>query len=291
MLSRLLIILLLSLSTACVRPGVTPSGTAQFSSDPTSVGIVPGQIDEASGIVDSRTMAGNLWVHQDSGSPAEINLIGQDGKFKGKLAVPNAQNLDWEDMAVGPGPQANVNYLYLADIGDNNAQYATRTIYRFPEPASLSTPISQVERINFQYPDGPRDAEAVLVDPLTRDIYIISKPENRVRLYRLKYPQNSNEVATAEALGEIPLSVVTGAAISPDGTEILIRTYTNVYYYKRKTGQSLPDALQLQSGRTLPYRLEPQGEAVCFDRDGKGYYTLSERFNAPAVSLFYYARK
>jgi hypothetical protein len=288
---RLLIVLLLTLITGCKRPGVTPSTTAQFSSDPTSVGIVPGQIDEASGIADSRTMAGNLWVQQDSGSPAEINLIGQDGKFKGKLSVPNAQNLDWEDMAVGPGPQASTNYLYLADIGDNNAQYATRTIYRFPEPASLSTPIQQVERINFRYPDGPRDAEAVLVDPLTRDIYVISKPENRVRLYRLKYPQNSNEVTTAEALGELPLSVVTGAAISPDGTEVLIRTYTNVYYYKRKAGQSLPDALQLQSGRPLPYRLEPQGEAVCFDRDGKGYYTLSERFNAPAVSLFYYARK
>ncbi len=242
-------------------------------------------------MVDSRSMAGNLWVHQDSGNPAEIALLGHDGKIKGKLSVPNAQNLDWEDMGIGPGPQGNTNYLYLADIGDNNAQYATRTIYRFPEPASLSTSIQAVERINFRYPDGPRDAEAVLVDPQTRDIYIISKPEQRVRLYRLKYPQNIAEVTTAEALGELPLSVVTGATISTDGTEILIRTYTNVLYFKRQANQPLPDAIQLQSGRALPYRLEPQGEAVCFDRENKGFFTLSERLNAPAVSLFYYAKK
>lgn len=288
---RLLSITFLMVLAGCKLPGVTPVSTAQFSADPTATGIVPGQIDEASGMVDSRSMPGNLWVQQDGGSPAELALLGYDGKIKGKIGIPNAQNIDMEDMSSGPGPQANINYIYLGDIGDNNAEYASRTIYRFPEPASLTTPIQQVERINYRYPDGPRDAEALLVDPQTRDIYIVSKRETRVRLYRLKYPQNINVVAVAEALGEIPLSVVTGAGISPDGTEILLRTYTNVYYYKRKDGQSVPDALQLQEGRTLPYRLEPQGEAVCFDKEAKGFYTLSERFNSPAVSLYYYARK
>lgn len=288
---RLLSTAFLIMLAGCKRPGVTPVSAAQFSSDPLSVGIVPGQIDEASGMVDSRSIPGNLWVQQDGGSPAELVLLGHDGKIKGKIGVPNAQNIDTEDMSSGPGPRANVNYIYLGDIGDNNAEYANRTIYRFPEPASLTTPVQQVERINYRYPDGPRDAEALLIDPKTRDIFIVSKRETRVRLYRLKYPQNINEVAVAEALGEIPLSVVTGAAISPDGTEILLRTYTNVYYYKRKEGQSVPDALQLQEGRPLPYRLEPQGEAVCFNKEANGFYTLSEKATAGAVSLYYYARK
>ena len=242
-------------------------------------------------MVVSRSMPGNLWVEQDGGSPAELALLGYDGKLKGKVAIPNAQNIDWEDMSSGPGPQANVNYIYVGDIGDNNAEYSSRTIYRFPEPASLTAPVQPAERINYRYPDGPRDAEAMLVDPQTRDIYVLSKRETRVRLYRLKYPQNSNEITTAESLGQLPLSVVTGASISTDGTEILIRTYTNVYYFKRKEGQSIPDALQLQEGRPLPYRLEPQGEAVCFDRESSGFYTLSERYNSPAVSLYHYARK
>lgn len=288
---RLLNIAFLVLLAGCKIPGPAPVATVQFSSDPTATGIVPGQIDEVSGMVDSRTQPGNLWVQQDGGSPPELALLGYDGKLKGKIAIPTAQNIDWEDMSSGPGPQANVNYIYVGDIGDNNSEYSSRTVYRFPEPANLTTSIKQVERITYRYPDGPRDAEAMLVDPQTRDIYIISKRETRVRLYRLKYPQNINEVSVAEALGELPLSVVTGAAISTDGTEILLRTYTNIYYYKRKDGQSLPDAIQLQEGRTLPYRLEPQGEAVCFDREAKGFYTLSERFNTPAVSLYYYGKK
>lgn len=291
MLFRLFSAAFLIALAGCKIPGPTPVAMAQFSSDPTTTGIVPNQIDEVSGMVDSRSMPGNLWVQQDGGNPAELVLLGQDGKVKSKMAVPNAQNIDWEDLSSGPGPQTNVNYLYMGDIGDNNAEQASRVIYRFPEPTNLNTPIQQVERINYRYPDGPRDAEALLVDPQTRDIYIVSKRETRVRLYRLKYPQNINEVTVAENLGEIPLSVVTGASISPDGTEILLRTYTNVYYYKRTAGQSLPDAIQLKEGRTLPYRLEPQGEAVCFDREGRGFYTLSERYNSPAVSLYYYARK
>jgi hypothetical protein len=112
-----------------------------------------------------------------------------------------------------------------------------------PEPANLQTPITQVERINFRYPDGPRDAEAMFVDPLTKDIFIVTKRENNSRLYRLPYPQNVNEVAVAELMGELPLTFATGAAISPDGTEILVRTYTQIFYWKRNAGQTVADAM------------------------------------------------
>lgn len=285
---RLLLLLLL---VSCKRNGPTPS-EVQFASEPTAAALTPGQIDEASGMADSRSMPGSLWVQQDSGSPADIALVGHDGQVKGKLSLPAiATNRDWEDMGIGPGPQAGINYLYLADIGDNNAQYPGYVIYRFPEPKSLSEPISQVERINFRYPDGARDAEAILVDPQTRDIWIVTKREQKARLYRFAYPQNINEVTTVQLYGELPFSVVTGGSISSDGTEILLRTYTNVYYWKREANELLADALQKREGRMLPYRLEPQGEAIAFDKDNKGYYTLSERSNAVSVSLFYYAKK
>ena len=280
----------LMLLGACKR-NPSPS-EVQFVSEPTAVSITPGQIDEASGIADSRSMPGSLWVEQDSGSPADIILLGHDGQVKGKLTLPSiAMNRDWEDIGIGPGPQTGVNYLYLADIGDNNAQYPGYVIYRFPEPKSLSEPISQVERINFKYPDGARDAEAILVDPQTRDIWIITKRETKARIYRFAYPQNINDVTTVEFYGELPFSVVTSGSISSDGTEILLRTYTNVYYWTRQNNELLADALQKREARMLPYRLEPQGEAICFDRENKGYYTLSERYNATSVSLFYYAKK
>ncbi|GAA4408297.1 WD40 repeat domain-containing protein [Nibrella viscosa] len=265
---------------------------AQFSSNPTISAIQPGQIDEASGVVDSRSMPGNLWVEEDSGNPNDLVLLGHDGKIKGRVPVPNAQNRDWEDMAMGPGPQSGVNYIYLGDIGDNNAQYPTCTIYRLPEPKSLTDAVTQVDRITFRYPDGPRDAEALLLDPKTSDLWIVTKREENVHLYRLPYPQSTTDVITAQAYGAIPLvSGITGGDISPDGSEILLRTYLGVLYWKRQGNELLADVLQKRSYRTLPYRIEPQGEAVCFDRLGSGYFTLSERNNAAAVSLYYYPRK
>lgn len=279
------------LLTAC-QPNNPSLSDVQFASEPTAVTIAPGLIDEASGIVDSRSMPGFIWVEQDSGSPADITLVGHDGQVKGKMMLPAiAANRDWEDMGIGPGPEGGLTYLYLADIGDNNAQYPGYVIYRFPEPKSLTEPIKQVERINFNYPDGPRDAEAILVDPQTKDIWVVTKREAKARLYRLPYPQNINVVTTAQFYGELPFSVVTGGSISSDGTEILLRTYTNVYYWKRQNNELLADVLQKREAKMLPYRLEPQGEAICFDRENKGYFTLSERYNAAAVSLYYYARK
>jgi hypothetical protein len=112
-----------------------------------------------------------------------------------------------------------------------------------------------------------------------------------VRLYRLAYPQNVNEITVAQAYGELPITFVTGAAISPDGSEIVVRTYTAISYWKRNAGQTIADALQNGNSRQLPYRVEPQGEAVCFDKDGKGYFTISEKAAASSVNLYYYARK
>ena len=288
--------LFLLTTTACklTLPGVDQ---AEFG-DPTITPVPAGLVDEASGVVDSRSQPGNLWVEEDSGNPAQLSLLGYDGKLKGRLAVPSFPNIDWEELASGPGPQAGVNYLYIGDIGDNTNNRGVVQIYRLPEPANLQTPITQIERFNFRYPDGARDAEAMFVDPATKDIYVISKREpNNTRLYRLAYPQNRDEVTVAEALGEMPNfgsglpAYVTGAAISPDGSELIVRTYANIYYWKRKEGQSIADALQKGTFRTVPYRLEPQGEAVCFSKDGQGYFTLSERAGAAAVNLYYYPKK
>lgn len=292
---RLFVLLIgLLITTSCKLEVTNPD--AQFASDPTVTPVTPGQIDEASGMADSRSQPGNLWIEQDSGSPAELALLGHDGNVKGKISIPNATNRDWEEMTIGPGPQDGLNYLYIGDIGDNNAQYPLYQIYRLPEPASLQATVSGVERINFRYPDGSRDAEAMFVDPQTKDIYLISKREDKVHLYRLNYPQNINEVTVAEALGELSFggglaNYVTAATISPDGSEIMVRTYSQLYYWKRNTGQSIADALQRGSRRQLVTRLEPQGEAVCFDREAKGFFTISERASASSVNLYYYARK
>lgn len=276
-------------------PTTKPGGrSANFDNVPTRAPIAPQIIDEASGLADSRTIPGYLWTHQDAGHPAQLYLLSHDGKDIRTYNVPNASSLDWEDIAVGPGPRDGVSYVYVGDIGNNTLGYGTRTIYRVPELTNLEAQFAagDVEKIVYQYPDGPRDAETLLLDPLTKDLFIISKELDKANIYRLAYPQSTDQVSQAELVGSIPeLIIANGGDIANDGREILIRTYTNVFYWTRGAGESVAQALTRKAQKTLPYELEPQGEAVCFDRAMAGYYTLSERRSAPNVTLNYYRRR
>lgn len=276
------------LLTGC-KPATTDP--VRFATTPQRVNITPGFIDEASGLVDSRSMRDHLWVEEDGGTPTQISLISYDGSLTGRYALPGTINRDWEDLTIGPGPQPNMTYLYLADIGDNNATNDVNTIYRFAEPGSLTEPVRDLTQIQFRYPDGPRDAETLLLDPLTRDLWIVTKRETKVQLYRLAYPQSTSSISVAERIGELPLSLVTGGGLSADGSEIILKTYTGLFYWTRQPGESVGQTLLRAEPRQLGYLIEPQGEAVCFDNEGTGFFTLSERASASSVTLNYYGRQ
>lgn len=72
----------------------------------------------------------------------------------------------------------------------------------------------------------------------------------------------------------------TAGDMSRDGSQILIRTYTDIFWWNRAPGQSIAEALR-GPRCTMPIREEPQGEALAFTPDGKGYYTLSEGERQP----------
>lgn len=263
-----------------------------FADSPTSHVVQPAdELNEASGLADSHKQPGFLWSHEDAASPNEIFLLNRNGTIVGKMNTPFI-NFDWEDIAIGPGPKAGETYLYLADIGDNAINLDIKRIYRFPEPASLSSPITGYETIQFRYPDGSYDAETLLLDPLTRDLYVVTKLEGKSNLYRLAYPQSTNGVITAEKIGTMTVgNYLTGGSISTTGKEIIVRGYAAIHYWKRTVDEKIGDVLLRAPAKNLPYIFEPQGEAVCFDKDGKGYFTLSERRNVPSVNLYFYARK
>ncbi|WP_077923942.1 PE-PGRS family protein [Spirosoma sp. 209] len=279
---------ILLMTTCTPEKGLDPTFTVE--TVPQRVPIEPGLIDEASGIADSQTMNGYLWVEEDSGNPSQLNLLSHAGKLIGRIHIPGVMNRDWEDLAIGPGPQSGVSYLYVADIGDNAGGNAENYIYRLAEPTSLTAMVSSVDRIAFRYADGPHDAETLLLDPLTRDLWIVTKAADKARLYQLAYPQTTASVSTATFRGEVPLSLVTSGSISPDGTDIVLKTYVGIAYWRRTTKEGLDAVLTTQQPRSLPYLIEPQGEAIGFDKAGNGFFTLSERGNAASVTLNYYKR-
>ncbi|GHN02071.1 hypothetical protein WSM22_35600 [Cytophagales bacterium WSM2-2] len=253
-------------------------------------------LDEVSGIAASGRVPAALWMEEDSGNPSVVSLLTTAGKYLGNINIAGVTNRDWEDMAVAPGPVDGTPYIYLADIGDNDQKYPTKYIYRFPEPAlsigssAFQTSISAFDMIAFSFPDGVKNAEAIIVDPLTKDIYVISKETGKAVIYMAPYPQNTTKSFTLEKVGTLPFTKVTSAAISPDGTEVVIKTYTQVFYWKRSLQQSISSLLRQQPS-LLPYTIEDQGEAICFAPDGSGFYTTSEMTTSTLPPIYFYRRK
>ncbi|HEU5291749.1 MAG TPA: hypothetical protein VFU05_13965 [Cyclobacteriaceae bacterium] len=289
-------------------------------------GVAQGQLDskelsEASGLAASINNPNFLWTNNDGGDKARIFLIDRQAQLKATVWFNKLKNRDWEAMAVGPGPVDGKNYVYVGDIGDNKAKYEFKFIYRVEEPVidwskASDTTLSNINTIKFQYPDGPRDAESMMIDPLTRDIFIISKREEKVNLYRLPFPQSSTETITAElALAKLEFNQheekvysqqgnekltngyhsdfynqIVSASISRDGNEMLIKSYSSVYYWKRNQGETVAEMIKRMPTR-LPYVPEPQGEAITFDVNGEGYFTVNEEFSDNPQKLFFYRRK
>lgn len=54
--------------------------------------------------------------------------------------LPDTSAIDWEDMAIGPGPDKRFDYLYLADFGNNLRKKKEFQIYRTPEPKVIARP-------------------------------------------------------------------------------------------------------------------------------------------------------
>ena len=59
---------------------------------------------------------------------------------------------------------------------------------RFAEPdlagqRGQQLDVEEAEEFRLSYPDGPHDAEALLVDPVTGDLFIVTKEKQRARVY------------------------------------------------------------------------------------------------------------
>jgi len=246
---------------------------------------------EASGLAVSLHDNNRLWSHNDKDDDAYIFLVGNDGSDEGRFYLSGGINRDWEDLAIGPGPDPNENYLYIGDIGNNDLVYDFIRIYRMIEPetslpGSVDT-LTNFESIRLNYPDGIRDAEALLLDPLTKDLYVITKDAN-ARIYKAAYPQTDQQLLTLE--GTLPYANIVSGDISFDGKEVLLKSYFRVFYWRRDPGTSIADMFQ-QPADTLPYSLEPQGEAMAWHPNGSGYYTLSEEKASGVEAVLYFYQK
>jgi len=252
------------------------------------------KLEELSGLAASVSNPGLLWTQNDSGNGAEIFLIDLKLHLLQTYELKGISNRDWEDIAVGPGPDSTKTYVYVADIGDNDAIYPLKYIYRFEEPVwhekEKKVKVKDFDTITFRLPDGRKDMEALMVDPKTRDLLLVSKREQPVYLYQLKYPYSTKVTITASKIAPLQLTQITAGDISSDGTEILMKNYNHIYYWRDTTGSTVIEMLR-PAPTEIPYEVEPQGESIAWARDQSGFYTISERNPGKKTFLYYYQRK
>ncbi|WP_157373320.1 hypothetical protein [Algoriphagus terrigena] len=235
----------------------------------------------------SKNHPDKFYTHTDSGGEAAVYVLDSLGNELGKITLEGVENRDWEDIAVGPGPGGK-SYVYLGEIGDNLGVHQAVEVYRFPEPDDLSRNVTiKPQVLTFTYPEGARDAESLFVDPISGDLFVVSKRDKQNTLFRIKSTDFGKDDVVAERLVQLPLTSATASDISQDGSRILIKNYFKVYCWDRKAGETILEALS-RSPKELPYVPEPQGEAIGFRPDGKAYYTISEkRFDIKPVLYFY----
>ncbi|GAA0698805.1 WD40 repeat domain-containing protein [Kitasatospora atroaurantiaca] len=254
--SRLLVALLLVLGPTALPAAAADGSRVEFTmSDP--------RITESSGLAASSAHPGVYWTHNDSDDGPYVYAVDSQGRTVATVTLRGVKPRDVEAIALGPDRQ-----LYLADIGDNfDGAWPEVWIYRFDEPEQLRDQTVDAVRYRVRYEDGPRNAEAVMVHPVTGRVYIASKREKGGGLYQGPETLSESGTNTFRKIAEVPW--VTDGAFSPDGSRLVLRGYFWANVYRWKDG--LPQLL----GPSNP-PLQRQGESVTFSSDGRSLLFGSE---------------
>ena len=296
---------------AFLRAWLPHDASAQSFATGVSQGVVDpsgGHLSEGSGIAMSRQNPGVFWVHNDNGWAGSLFAVATNGAYLGRYYLPFVYSGDFEDIAIGPGPNPEFQYIYLGDIGDNYSSRFEIHVYRFPEPVAygyfasgvpFDQPLLGVQDITLTYPDGSYDAEALMIDPLTGDLFIATKMSDKSRIYRASRAQlDSGAPVQLSFVREITdIRSVSAGDISPDGRLIMMRRGGKSWYWPRAVGQTVSNAFfgNWSSPSQVPVTNpnEPNGEGLAFHPTGQGVYSFSENepTNAGVQQPLYFYRR
>jgi hypothetical protein len=184
--------------------------------------------------VSSRRDSVTFWTHNDSGGKPEIYEIDLAGNLHNTLPIPNTQNIDWEDIT-----KDNAGNLYIADIGNNTNTRRNLTIYKV-----APLPPYSVEKINFHYADQsqfPPKPEEMNFDSeslfwANDSLYFFSKNRGKKLVSIYTIPAKAGEYAVIPKAQISIKGMVTGAAISPSGTEFALLVYGKVLFFEVNQG-------------------------------------------------------
>lgn len=261
------------------RTFLTPIRIAEIKDD---------RLPESSGLAPSLAVPGSFLTINDSGNPASLFRFDKRGQITAEIRLEGAVNFDWEDMAVWK--QGSTSWVLIGDIGDNARIRASISVYRFKEPTLGGvSDTTSFERFEFKYPDRAHNAETLMVDPKTGDLWIVTKVESgecqvfRAPLTRAGYAKSLKQVDTLKIdTGGDGGKLTTGGAFSLDGKRLVIRTYTGGLEFDLPKNR--PDWTKSKP-RPVPMPKSRGGEAICYGLDSKNLFTTTEGLPCPLFKI------
>ncbi len=259
----------------------TPAGAgdvicASYAPVARQVGAVPTALPELSGLAASRRHPGIYWAHNDSGNAFVLYAIRETGVPVASFPLDGPRPSDPEDIAVGPCAAGSPRTcVWLGDIGDNRERRRQVQLYRIAEPEQLVAARLRAESLPFRYPDGPHDAETLMIDPRSAVPYVVTKTLGALGdVYRVD-GLGAGRVGSAVRIRHLDTAAgfgrwATGGDAHPGGQAILLRTYGDVFEFRRPGATSLEQVLATPPARVTD-AVQLQGEAVTYLADGRGY--------------------
>lgn len=300
--------LLLSLAS-CTSTGLPALGwtTQVYGPHALAATLDSANVRESSGVVAGRLNADIYWTQNDSGSAGPrvwafrlnaADKAAQKAKTMGYVELAGASNIDWEDIAYGPGHR-----IYILDGGDNPPCDRTdKRIHRFVEPTfnpdgdpiALTLPFESI-RFEFPNPEDPLspavsddqryDTECLFVHPVSGDMYVVTKRRSdggvTARVYKLPaaginwYSTSVYVLEFVKDLSGVIDNMTTAGDVDADGRRVVIRNYASAFEFNLPAGEPF-DVIFDQVPLAISLLGEIQGEGICYARDGGDLIATSE---------------
>lgn len=287
---------LLPLSAPATGDPGSPPPVLDRAPDPTASAVVDRTVrdpdlQESSGLAASPSRPGILWTHNDSGNSPTLYAVDRDGAVVARVAVRGVPATDWE--AIGSWrDERGRGLIAIADIGDNAAARPRIEIDVIAEPARLGTStVTPLRRIQLRYPDGvSADAEAILIDPRTSRMYLVTKGLLRSRVFAVPAAVQPGadagsvpaQVVSAvlEPVGAVGVQLVTDGTVLPTG-HVLLRTYGSLVLLAPLDGEVRPLASVALPAQRQGESLATDGGSIYLGSEGKASQIL--RMAMPAT--------
>lgn len=262
-------------ATTASTSAVTPNATSTPSPGPTPapeirLGLVShlasSRITESSGIAASYRYPDVGYTLNDNSEdrPTVYSFRISTGELLGKTELPYKKRGNTESIYADPKGR-----LWVGDLGDNDNERTDAAIIRFTEPGPGNRTPAGLVRFPVRYSNGKPNVEAMLVNPVDAQVYLIAKRESRASLYQLPAPLVAGRTNLATPISTSMPANVSDAVLSRDGRTAIVRTDDNIQFFRAPTWHryAVFDVPRLKNPESVT--IEPGQSTFLFGSEGK----------------------